>query len=151
MKPAILLFIQCYLPGYKFGGPVQTVVNMVNAIGDGYDFYVVTTDRDFGDEKPYPAIRYREWNRVGNAFVRYLAPEERTIGAYKKLIRETKFDLLYCHSFFDPRFTIFPLLCFYRKRARRPSSLPPEANSLPARCRTKLPGKNSISSFSGIS
>lgn len=118
MKPSILLFIQCYLPGYKFGGPVQTVVNMVNVIGDRYDFYIVTADRDFGDEHPYSAIRYHEWNKVGKAFVRYLAPEERTVGEYKKLIRETDFDLLYCHSFFDPRFTIFPLfaLAFSAKK-----------------------------------
>ena len=118
MKPSILLFIQCYLPGYKFGGPVQTVVNMVNVIGDRYDFYIVTSDRDFGDEQPYPAIRYHEWNRVGKAFVRYLAPEKRTVETYKKLFMETEFDMVYCHSFFDPRFTIFPLftLAFSAKK-----------------------------------
>lgn len=109
MKPSILLFIQCYSPGYKFGGPVQTVVNMVNAIGDRYDFHIVTADRDVGDETPYPGIRPHEWNQVGNASVRYLSPEERTLGEYRKLIRETEFDLVYCHSFFDPRFTILPL------------------------------------------
>ena len=142
MKPAILLFIQCYLPGYKFGGPVQTVVNMVNAIGDGYDFYIVTSDRDFGDEKPYPAIRYREWNRVGNAFVRYLAPEERTVGAYKKLIRETKFDLLYCHSFFDPRFTIFPLLAlFLSEKSKTPVLLAPRGEFASGALSHKAPKK----------
>lgn len=126
MKPSILLIIQCYLPGYKFGGPVQTVVNMVNAIGDRYNFYIVTSDRDFGDEQPYPAIRYHEWNKVGNAFVRYLAPEERTVGEYKKLIRETDFDFLYCHSFFDPRFTIFPLFALaFSEKKKTPVLLAP--------------------------
>jgi len=118
MKQKILLFIQCYLPGYKFGGPVQTIVNMANALGDQYTFLIVTSDRDVGDDRPYPDIRYHEWVKVGKALVRYLSPAERTLRSYKELIRETEFDLLYCQSFFDPRFTILPLLALYLSRKK---------------------------------
>ncbi len=113
MKKKILLIIQCYLPGYKFGGPVQTVVNMVNALGDRYEFYIVASDRDYGDEQPYPGVHYQEWVKVGKGFVRYLSPAERTLHSYRELIRETKFDLFYCQSFFDPRFTIIPLVALF--------------------------------------
>ena len=108
-KHSILLFIKYYLPGYKAGGPVQTIANMVNAIGDRYLFYLVTSDRDVGDETPYSGISHKTWTNMGNAFIRYLAPNEQNFSSYKSIIHETRFDLVYCQSFFDPLFTIIPL------------------------------------------
>lgn len=108
-RPSILLLLNRYLPGYKAGGPIRTIANMMAAIGDRYDFYIVTTDRDFGDTQAYPGIRHGEWMRIGKARVRYLAPEEMTRSTYRKILAERSFDLLYCQSFFNPKFTFLPL------------------------------------------
>lgn len=70
----ILIIIGTYLPGYKAGGPVQTVKNLTDCMGDEYDFYILTADRDLGDSAPYDDIRYRAWNQLGKAKVWYVKP-----------------------------------------------------------------------------
>jgi len=42
----ILCFVAYYPPGYKSGGPVRTIANMVEHLGDELDFRIVTRDRD---------------------------------------------------------------------------------------------------------
>ena len=43
----ILVLIDHYLPGDKFGGPVRSVANMVEGLGDFFSFWIVTQDRDY--------------------------------------------------------------------------------------------------------
>lgn len=70
----ILIIMGRYLPGYKDGGPVRSIKNLIDRLGEEYDFHILTADRDHGDEKPYPDIKVREWNNVGNAKVFYVEP-----------------------------------------------------------------------------
>jgi len=53
----ILTSVGYYLPGYKAGGPIRTLANMVDKLGDDFQFKIVTADRDFDDMKPYPEIK----------------------------------------------------------------------------------------------
>ena len=48
-KKKILIFIDWFLPGYKAGGPIQSVVNLINHLGHEYDFDVVTSNKDLGE------------------------------------------------------------------------------------------------------
>lgn len=109
-KPTILIFVHYYLPGYKSGGPVQTIGNMVEALGDEFDFRIVTSDRDFLDVAPYPGITSDAWMCVGKARVFYVSPERRSLLTSARLIRETPHDVLYLNSLFDPLYTLLPLL-----------------------------------------
>lgn len=70
----ILIVIGRYLPGYKDGGPVQSVKNLTDRLHGEYTFHILTTDRDNGDTYAYPDIRYDVWNDVGNAKVWYVRP-----------------------------------------------------------------------------
>ena len=36
----ILVFIGGYLPGYKYGGALRSLVNLVNLLGDEFEFYI---------------------------------------------------------------------------------------------------------------
>jgi len=40
----ILGLVEYYLPGYKSGGPVRTIANMVNQLSDHFEFWIVTRD-----------------------------------------------------------------------------------------------------------
>ena len=55
-KLKILTFIGWYLPGYRGGGPTRTLANMVDRLGDEFEFKIVTSDRDSKDTKSYPCI-----------------------------------------------------------------------------------------------
>tara|TARA_B100001057_G_scaffold499631_1_gene611050 strand:+ start:6275 stop:7447 length:1173 start_codon:yes stop_codon:yes gene_type:complete len=106
----ILLLVGNYLPGFKSGGALRSTVNMVNRLGDEFEFWIITSDRDSGDEDTYSNIILKEWNLIGNAKVYYVSPEDRSIDSITNIINNTEHDILYLNSFFDPTFTIFPLL-----------------------------------------
>lgn len=109
-KVKILTFSVYYLPGYKGGGPVRTIENMVSHLDQEIEFWIVTRDRDLGDTVPYPAIKRGIWQKVGGAYVYYLPAEAVNFTAVGDLINNTPHDIVYLNSFFDPVFTIYPLL-----------------------------------------
>ena len=82
-----------YLPGYKDGGPVRTIINLVSCLGEKYHFRVITSDRDHGDKYPYEGIIYNKANKVGNADVFYLKDGKFRLSDIRKLTNEA--DLIY--------------------------------------------------------
>lgn len=106
----ILTLSDYYLPGYKGGGIMRTLCNMVDRLGDDFHFKVITRDRDMGDSKPYPRILDGAWQPVGRAEVFYLPPRKRTLRELRRLIRETEHDALYLNGCFSRTFTIRPLV-----------------------------------------
>ena len=109
-KITILTSADYYLPGYKAGGPIRTLANMVDRLGGEFEFRIVTADRDFDDTESYPGIKIDDWNRVGKADVFYMSPKKRSLRDFRKLLCSSKYDILYLNSFFSPHFTIKPLL-----------------------------------------
>ena len=70
----ILIIIGHYLPGYKDGGPVRSIKNLVDRMGTEYSMHILTSDRDSGDSEPYSDIVYDDWNNVGLSKVCYVKP-----------------------------------------------------------------------------
>lgn len=110
MKPTILTFVGSYLPGFKSGGPVRTISNIVDHLSDQFDLRIVTSDRDAHDPHPYPGVLVDDWNAVGEAQVYYCSPDNRSLKSLRNLINQTPHDLLYLNSCFDPTFAIKPLI-----------------------------------------
>jgi glycosyltransferase involved in cell wall biosynthesis len=108
MKPRILVLAEYYLPGYRAGGPVRSVSNLVAQLYDDYEWLVVTRDRDHHTRTPYPGIVADRWTRVGPAAVFYSSPSSLGAGVISRLLRETAHDAVYINSFFSPRFSVLP-------------------------------------------
>ncbi|MEA3573932.1 glycosyltransferase family 4 protein [Peribacillus frigoritolerans] len=99
-KRDILIIMGRYLPGYKDGGPVRSIKNLVDFLGEEYNFMILTCDRDHGDSVPYPNIKINDWNQVGNARVYYVPPKGFTFKIIKMLAKQA--DLVYiCGCFSD--------------------------------------------------
>lgn len=81
----VLILTGRYLPGYKDGGPVRSIINLVNVFGKEYEINIVCLDRDHGDAEAYPDIKVNEYNRVGDANVYYATAESYNIGLIEKL------------------------------------------------------------------
>lgn len=108
----ILTFIHHYLPGYKSGGPARTIANMANALGE-LQFLIVTSDRDFQDRKPYKNVSINEWNDFEKSkvfYARYRICNFFMFFKFLRIIKSTQHDVIYLNSFFDPIFTLLPLL-----------------------------------------
>lgn len=101
-RPIIATILGYYLPGFKAGGPIRTITNLVECLGDEFDFRILTRDRDLGDSEPYPGMSYRAWIQVGKAQVMYLAPGHLRFWAWRNLFDLINYDLLYLNSFFSP-------------------------------------------------
>lgn len=104
-RPVILAFNRTYLPGFKGGGPIRTLTNMVEQLGHALDFRIVTQDRDAGDSVPYAGIAEGTWTPLGSSHVCYLSPAAVTLQKMTELIRRTRPDVIYLNSFFDRLFT----------------------------------------------
>ncbi len=100
MKKSILIILGRYLPGYKGGGPGRSIANLVDELGDQYNFFIACYDRDLGDIEPYKNIETNEWNKVGKAQVWYVKENNFTIFELRQLYKEK--DLIYlCGCFND--------------------------------------------------
>ena len=111
----VLIFVNCYIPGYKGGGPIRSIENLVGVLGQKFHFRIVAADRDYGDTSPYAGVPNHQWVTVGHSEVFYLKPGLRGLAAMLRLLRRREHDLLYLNSAFHPYFTIAPLL-FLRSR-----------------------------------
>lgn len=108
-KPLILIFANYYLPGYKSGGGLRTIVNMVDRLKDRFDFWIVTRDHDGKhDQKQYKNVQIDDWNEIQGARVFYLSKENIRISKIRQLILDVKPDSIYLNSFFAT-LTIFVL------------------------------------------
>lgn len=112
-KPRILVFIRYYLPGYKSGGQMRTLVNMVMQFGDEFEFRIVTLDRDKRDSHPYEGIQLNTWMNLGTSYVLYVRKGLLAYLRLLKIIRSTEHDVIYLNSFFDSLFSLCPLLARY--------------------------------------
>ena len=82
-----------YLPGYKDGGPVRSIKNLTDFLGEDYFFKILTCDRDHGDRDTYSKIKVREWNQVGKTKVYYVPPRSFNMSTIFKLAKEV--DMIY--------------------------------------------------------
>ena len=83
----ILVLVPGYLPGFKSGGPVRTVANMVEALGNEISFSVVCLDRDLGDTASYTSIDKNTWNQQGQASVFYVERGPRCLPKFLSILR----------------------------------------------------------------
>lgn len=90
----ILILTGRYLPGFKDGGPVRSIVNLVECFGDQYEIRIMCTDRDHGDTESYPDIAVYDWNDVRGAKVFYVPPKGFSLSLIKRLSDEV--DVVYC-------------------------------------------------------
>lgn len=109
-RARVLVFSASYLPGYKGGGPIRSIANLVAHLSTEFEFWIVTADRDIGDTEAYPGVCSDAWTDVGNAHVMYLSPKGQSMAALCRLLRNTRYDILYLNSFFSPVFSIKPLV-----------------------------------------
>ena len=110
MKPRVMVFSRCYLPGFRGGGPVRSLVNLVHALGTELDFRIITRDRDEGASHTYPSVIPGTWQPVGHAQVRYVPPSALSTRWLAREVVAVSPHLIYLNSCFDSTFTLKVLL-----------------------------------------
>ena len=97
-------------PGFRGGGPIKAVVGIVDSARNNTEVVLVTRDRDLGCATPYPGLSGK-WISRGRTSVYYLDTRNprQWLDLWRKL-KGTQFDLLYVNSFWNPLFSMIPVL-----------------------------------------
>ena len=110
-KPKLLVFIDYFLPGYKAGGPIKSVNNIITSLSPNFDFDIITSDRDLGDKLPYQNIEFNSWISKDKYSIIYLNKKDVTKWL-KKHFKENYYHACYFNSLYAKEFTLKPLLFF---------------------------------------
>lgn len=106
-KRKVLVLIPNFLPGYKMGGPLTSIINMIENLSSYFYFEILTSDRDMGDDKPYDNIKFNVWIKKSTYNICYLNSNIRMLFRLIKCINSSTADVIYLNSLFNPVFSIF--------------------------------------------
>ena len=109
-KKKILILIPHYLPGNKFGGPLTSIVNLIDNLAGEYSFFVLTKDRDLGDSSPYEGIEKNRWINKDKYHINYISKKFLFILNLLIQVNKNPAHILYINGFFDPLFSISILI-----------------------------------------
>lgn len=119
-KKKIIVFIDWYVPGYKSGGPVRSMINMVDNLKDKHDFLIVTRDTDYCDTEKYPNITSNVWNDFEEGVrIFYASKNWISINNIQNILKEARFDILYINGIFSFYFSILPLVLSRKLNKKR--------------------------------
>ena len=121
----ILIIMGQYLPSKKDGGPVRSIKNLIEALGDEYKFKIIAFDRDYGEARPYNDINHDEWNCVGKANVWYIRPNEYSTKFICEMAKEV--ELVYVCGCFD-NYALSVLWLNKIKKIKKPIIIAPMGN-----------------------
>lgn len=93
---------------------MRSISNLIEWLGDDFQFKILTANHDKGDTQPYAEIEPGLWYKIGKAEVRYLAPNEFQLRILRRIMTEIDFDILYLNSILAS--LVIRLLLLYRLR-----------------------------------
>lgn len=118
-KTKVLVLYEFFYPGYKAGGPVQSLMNMVTLLSSHFNFAVATTAFDLQEQIPYSSVQLDNWNSVqlsnnSHDKIPVFYSSKRSISFWQlyKNIKESNCNIIYINGFYTRHF-LFPLI--YKK------------------------------------
>lgn len=105
----IMICMDWYEPGFKAGGPIRSVANIVNELKDEFEFYVLTSAFDLGETEPYKDIELDQWFDKDGVMIKYMSRQNMKPSAIKGNILEINPDVLYLNSLFSKLYTLVPM------------------------------------------
>ncbi|MBU3715123.1 MAG: glycosyl transferase, partial [Ferruginibacter sp.] len=110
-KFKILILIDWFYPGYKAGGPIQSVLNLIKVLKSNYELFILTTDTDHGENQPYQNIVSDQWiwSEVLGVNIFYANKKNLSTKQVKKQILYVAPDFIYLNHLYSPMFVLYPL------------------------------------------
>ncbi len=105
----ILIVARYYKPGFRAGGPIQSIYNLCKLVGDSMELYVLTQSKDLGSERKMEVVE-NKWLKFENHFVKYLDIKNfNGIAVYRECLNLDA-SVVYCNSIFEPTTWMFKSL-----------------------------------------
>lgn len=107
-KPKWLICIDWFLPGYHAGGPVSSIKNLVDHLGEYFDFHILTSNKDYQSQEAYE-IEIGEWIDQGNYSVMYVDASKFSKSQCTAIIKSLAPKGVYVNSVYSKQFTRWPV------------------------------------------
>ena len=112
-KPKVLILYDYYVPAYKAGGPVQSLANLVELLGEEIDFFILTGASDLHDANILEGIEPDQWIQVGKAKIYYTT--RKSVSAVDKAVTRINPDILYLNGMFSFPFMVYPVFKYSKQ------------------------------------
>ena len=99
------------MPGYRAGGPIQSVVQLLKRLGER-DVPVITRDRDLGSVAPYSRNSMDTVNLEKEWIVKYVSPGLKGFPSVYRKLKEIKGDVIYINGMWTLEITLLPMVFF---------------------------------------
>lgn len=129
----LLIMASLFWPQKKSGGPPVSIMNLVTAIKDHFDIYVISNNHEINESDKLPGIK-DGWNEFpfGKAF--YIPYGQHILRNVERLIDEVQPDVIYQNSFFSYN-DLLPVLKYKRKHKQVKVIVAPRGELYPERFR----------------
>lgn len=119
-KKKILIFIDWYVPGFKAGGPIRSVKNLVDQLKEKAEFFIFTRDRDYGSVEAYPNIKPDTWVSIEkNVQVFYCSPENLKKSTLKQILSGRPYNKIYINGIYSWYYSILPVFLMGKDQKRK--------------------------------
>ncbi len=105
-----MIFTDWYAPGYRAGGPIQSVYNLAKLLSKNFNVKVVTRNTDYSSAEIYAEIIPDLWTKHSpNHEVIYLSASNLKFKTIKNLCKTHQADIMLINGLFSFYFSILPL------------------------------------------
>jgi hypothetical protein len=108
-RPKVIVFSDWFVPGYRAGGPIKSLKNLIATVP--CDFLVFTRITDYHSTVAYDNIEENIPHKITeNCTVQYIHGNRMNVQSVFRILKYQQFDRIYLNSLFSSRFTLIPLL-----------------------------------------
>lgn len=104
----VLVFADYFLPGFRAGGPIQSLRAIIDSLQNEFDFSVITRNHDFNDATPY-SVPVDEAVMQNGATVYYQEDKAKSFFSMIERIKKINPDVIYFNSFFSFFYSFLPI------------------------------------------
>lgn len=109
----ILIIATHYKPGFKAGGPIQSVYNLSKLISNWAEIHILTKSNDLGSLVKYNVVE-NVWSNFENHKVKYIENKKFGLSAILSEVRNLNIDLIYFNSLFSTSTWQFLLFNYFK-------------------------------------
>lgn len=103
MGNKILIFADYFFPGYKAGGPIRSIMNIVDILKPDAEILLITTNKDWSVDTPYTEYPTNKWVTVlENVQALYLDIKQVNPERLISEIRQIKPSCIFLNSLYSP-------------------------------------------------
>lgn len=105
----IAIFIDWFAPAYKAGGPIQSIVNLVNQPLHGAEYKVVCSNKDL-DGEALEGVPLDQWVAFNAQTQVWYNSEDKKIFALLKELRHWQADVFFINGIYSFYYNLLPIL-----------------------------------------